>query len=98
MLKDIDQPGVIHAQRSVSLVEAQQLRDLLGEEGTRMINYSFNPDNFPNTFNCVTWGCTQLNQFLEHIPISRQGRVKLILDTIKNLPEPWHITIGGHGS
>lgn len=96
IISHTDMDGVVHASRTVPLEEAQKLRTLLGEPGSRNSYYSFNPDNFDETYNCVTWGCSQINRVYEsEIPSIRQGRIKLALPTISNLPSPWSISIGG---
>jgi hypothetical protein len=95
MLKQTGISGVVQASRPATLEEVQQLRALLGEEGPRDNFYSFNPDNFENTYNCVTWGCNQFNQVFDpDIGPIRQGRVKIVVDVIKNLPAPWQVVVG----
>lgn len=41
--------------------------------------YSFNPDDFPSCFNCVTWATSVLNSIAGDVirPV-RQGRIKLM--------------------
>jgi hypothetical protein len=96
ILDDIGIEGVAHASRSTTLEEAQKLRSLLGESGARDVHYSLNPDDFENAFNCVTWGCKQVNDtFGPSIESVRQGRVSKIFDVITNLPSPWKVVIGG---
>jgi len=95
ILQHIDLPQVVHARRVVTLEQAQELRSLLGDPGSRSSYYSFNPDNFSETFNCVTWGCSQFNQALTPaIPSPRQGRIRLALPLIDDLQPPWMVTVG----
>jgi len=92
MLRLIGKPGVVTAARNVSVAEAQRLRAALGEPGPRSSLYSWNPDDFPNTFNCSTWACRQINHVVEPgLEQVRQGRMKLTVPEVQSLPPPWRV-------
>jgi RHS repeat-associated protein len=92
MLDLIGKPGVVTASRPVPVAEAQRLRAALGEPGPRSSRYSWNPDNFPDTFNCSTWACWQINQVVEPgLEQVRQGRMKLTVPAVQSLPPPWRV-------
>jgi len=92
MLDLIGKPGVVTASRPVPVAEAQRLRAALGEPGPRSSRYSWNPDNFPDTFNCSTWACRQINQVVEPgLEQVRQGRMKLTVPAVQSLPPPWRV-------
>jgi hypothetical protein len=83
---------VVTAARPVSVAEAQRLRAALGEPGPRSSLYSWNPDDFPNTFNCSTWACRQINHVVEPgLEQVRQGRMKLTVPAVQSLPPPWRV-------
>ena len=47
-------------------------------------NYSFNPDDHPNAFKCVTWAVTNVNKVLGPVlPKVRQGRIKLMTNELR---------------
>jgi RHS repeat-associated protein len=93
MLGQIGIPGVVKGSRTVPIETAQRLRAALGEPGPSDYFYSFNPDNFANTYNCVTWACSMVNQVLPSspLPVVRQGRIKLAVPALMQLPSPWRV-------
>ncbi len=47
-------------------------------------SYSFNPDNHPQAYNCVTWAVSRVNNVLGPVlPKVRQGRIKLMTEELK---------------
>ena len=47
--------------------------------------YSFNPDDHPGAFNCVTWATERINEAAGPVlPKVRQGRIKLMAAVLKS--------------
>ncbi len=93
MLGQVGMPGVVQVSRDVPMETTRRLRATLGEPGPRPYRYSFNPDNFVDAYNCVTWACTMVNQVVPFspLPVVRQGRIKLAVPALLQLPPPWRV-------
>ena len=58
------------------------------KEGPQGI-YSFNPDDHPGAYNCVTWVTSSANAALgEVLPKVRQGRIKLMAEVLRHRQNP----------
>lgn len=49
-------------------------------------SYSFNPDDHPKTYNCVTWAVTNVNKVMGPVLQKvRQGRIRLMTAELRKL-------------
>ncbi len=66
------------------------MQSLYSSDVTQVRWYSFNPDDFPNCHNCVTWAVDTINRATRSavLPRPRHGRVSEMLRLLKNLRSP----------
>lgn len=71
---------------SFSILNRQVIDSLISSETRRSGWYSFNPDDFEECHNCVTWAVATINSAAgeERLRRPRQGRIKLMVEQIRS--------------